>query len=198
MKQYMCDFETSTESWLALDNGTARVWAGCCCTIEEEPQIKFTVNNIDDFMNNLFKLGRIECYFHNLKFDGEYIVNWLFHNGFVYDADGKTNKSFSCVISSDGAWYEIEIVHKVLNKRYVKTTIYDSLKKLPMPVSRIAKSFNLPESKGQIDYDAYRPVGYELTDQEKEYITNDCIIVAKALFIQFSKGLKKMTIGSDA
>ena len=198
MKQYMCDFETSTESWLALDNGTARVWAGCCCTIEEQPQIKFIVNNIDDFMSNLFKLGRIECYFHNLKFDGEYIVNWLFHNGYVYDEYGKTEKSFSCVISSDGAWYEIEIVHKVLNKRYVKTTIYDSLKKLPMPVSRIAKSFNLPESKGIIDYDAYRPIGYELTDEEKEYITNDCLIVAKALFIQFSKGLKKMTIGSDA
>ena len=44
----------------------------------------------------------------------------------------------------------------------------------------------------------YRPVGYELTAEEQEYIKNDCIIVAKALYMQFEKGLEKMTIGSDA
>ena len=53
----MCDFETSTEEWLAIDNNTARVWAGCIVTIEDNPQIVCIDNNIDDFMDNLFKLG---------------------------------------------------------------------------------------------------------------------------------------------
>lgn len=194
----MCDFETSTEEWLVKDNGVARVWAGCLATIEKEPKVIAITNNIDDFMAKLIKLGNIECYFHNLKYDGEYIVSWLFNNGYKYDAKGKKEKSFSVVISDTGLWYEIQITHKVLNKRYVRTNIYDSLKKLPLKVSQIAKAFKLEEAKGSIDYDTYRPVGYELTAEEQEYIKNDCIIVAKALYMQFEKGLEKMTIGSDA
>lgn len=194
----MCDFETSTEEWLVKDNGVARVWAGCIATIEDNPKIVSIVNNIDDFMEQLIKLGNIECYFHNLKYDGEYIISWLFNNGYKYDAKGKSEKSFNVVISDSGIWYEIQITHKAYNKRYLRTTIYDSLKKLPLKVSQIAKAFKLEEAKGSIDYDMYRPVGYELTDEEKEYIKNDCIIVAKALYMQFEKGLEKMTIGSDA
>ena len=198
MKKYMCDFETSTEEWLAIDNNTARVWAGCIVTIEDNPQIVCIDNNIDDFMANLFKLGNIECYFHNLKYDGEYIIAWLMENGYSYDEKGKKPHSFNVIISDTGQWYEVRITHKVFKKRYVRTTIFDSLKKLPLKVAQIAKAFKLPEAKGVIDYDKYRPVGYELTDEEKEYIINDCVIVAKALYMQFTKGLDKMTIGSDA
>lgn len=193
----MCDFETSTEEWLIKDN-VARVWAGCIATIEKEPKIITITNNIDDFMAKLIKLGNIECYFHNLKYDGEYLVSWLFNNGYKYDDKGKVEKSFNVVISDTGMWYEIQITHKIFNKRYIRTTIYDSLKKIPLKVSQIAKAFKLEEAKGCIDYDMYRPVGYILTEEEKEYIKNDCVIVAKALFEQFSKGLDKMTIGSDA
>lgn len=194
----MCDFETSTEEWLVKDNGVARVWAGCLATIEKEPKVIAITNNIDDFMAKLIKLGNIECYFHNLKYDGEYIVSWLFNNGYKYDDKANKEKTFSVVISDAGLWYEITITHKAFNKRYVRTKIYDSLKKLPLKVSQIAKAFKLEEAKGSIDYDMYRPIGYELTDKEKDYIKNDCIIVAKALYIQFEKGLGKMTIGSDA
>lgn len=198
MLKYTADFETSTEEWLVKDNGVARVWAGCIATIEEKPKIITIVNNIDDFMKQLFKLGNIECYFHNLKYDGEYILSWLFNNGYKYDAKGKKEKTFNTIISDTGLWYEIQITHKVFNKRYVRTTIYDSLKKLPLKVSAIAKAFKLEEAKGSIDYERYRPIGYVLTEEEKEYITNDCVIVAKALYTQFTNGLEKITIGSDA
>lgn len=193
----MCDFETSTETWLEYDD-EARVWASCICTIEETPKIVALTNNIDDFMTELIKLGNCEAYFHNLKFDGEYIFSWLFRNGYVYDEKARKACTFNCVISDTGEWYSITITHKAFNKRYVRTTIYDSLKKLPLKVSAIAKAFKLPESKGSIDYDKYRPIGYELTEEEREYITNDVVIVAKALYMQFEKGLSKMTIGSDA
>lgn len=196
--KYMCDFETSTEEWLTIDNGVARVWAGCIATIEETPKIVNLSNNIDDFMRALIKLGNIDCFFHNLKFDGEYIISWLFKNGYKYREKPNKAKTFSCVISDMGQWYEIQITHKVFNKRYVRTTIYDSFKKLPLTVKAIAKAFNLDEQKGEIDYARYRPVGYEITEEERKYIENDCIIVAKALYLQFDKGLEKITIGSDA
>lgn len=194
----MLDFETSTDAWLARDNGVARVWAGCIASIEDNPKIIAIENNIDDFMKKLIKLGNIEAYFHNLKYDGEYIIAWLFSNGYKYSEKANKEKTFNCIISDTGEWYNITITHKSLNKRYIRTNIYDSLKKLPLKVSAIAKAFNLEMSKGEIDYDFYRPIGWQLTPEEVDYIQNDCLIVAKALYIQFKSGLEKMTIGADA
>lgn len=198
MQKYMADFETSTEKWLLRDNGVARVWAACITTIAEQPKVITLVNNIQTFMDKLTELGNCEVYFHNLKYDGEYVIAWLFEHGYEYQEGAKRERTFDCCISDMGQWYSITITHKVFNKRYVRTRIYDSLKKLPMKVSAIAKAFKLEESKGVIDYDLYRPVGYELTDNEREYIENDCKIVAKALWLQYHKGLDKMTVGSDA
>lgn len=198
MQKYMCDFETSTEEWLVRDNGVARVWASCITSIEEQPQVISIDTNIDKFMESTIKLGNCEMYFHNLKYDGEYIIAWLFEHGYEYLEGAKREKSFDCVIADTGVWYTITITHKKFNKRYVRTRIVDSLKKLPMPVRTIAKTFNLDMSKGEIDYDRYRPVGYELQEYEVDYIVRDCKIVAKALWLQFNKGLEKMTVGSDA
>ena len=43
-----------------------------------------------------------------------------------------------------------------------------------------------------------RKKGHELTLEEKEYIKNDVVIVAKALNVLFNEGLEKMTEGSNA
>src|SRR5690606_48436 len=80
-----------------------------------------------------------------------------------------------------------------------KTTEFrDSLKKLPMSVERVAESFKLDDSKGEIDYHKPRPVGYQLTDEEKDYIIKDVRIIAKALAVQLSQGMLRLTVGSDS
>jgi hypothetical protein len=76
--------------------------------------------------------------------------------------------------------------------------IYDSLKKLPFPVKKIAKDFKLDLEKGEIDYKAYRAPGHQITEEEFKYIKNDIEIIADALEIQFKQGLDKMTNGSDS
>ena len=43
-----------------------------------------------------------------------------------------------------------------------------------------------------------RSRNHTLTKEEKEYIKNDVVIVAKALNVIFSEGLTKMTQGSNA
>ena len=67
------------------------------------------------------------------------------------------------------------------NKKVKKVTFIDSLKIIPFSVEEIAKSFNLPISKLKIDYNEYREIGHILSVEEKEYIKNDVLIVAKAL-----------------
>lgn len=53
-------------------------------------------------------------------------------------------------------------------------------------------------SKLKIDYNKEREKGYILTNEEREYIKNDVLIVAKALKTLFDDKLTKMTIGSNA
>lgn len=186
----MADFETTTNP------DDCRVWAGCAVDIEKL-EVVHIGNNLDSFMEYLSNKNTV-CYFHNLKFDGEFILHWLFTHGFRL-SDSRKDKTFQCLITDDGLFYTIDIVfRRISQKKYCKVVFYDSLKKLPFKVAVIAKAFELQQSKGCIDYQADRPVGYELTQEEKDYIITDCQIVAEALSIQFSQGLKKMTNASDA
>lgn len=186
----MADFETT------VNPEDVRVWAGCAVDIEKL-EVVHIGNSLDGFMDYLKDKNTV-CYFHNLKFDGEFILHWLFTNGFRYD-DSRKDRTFQCLITDDGLFYSIEVVfrrHK--SKKYEKVVFYDSLKKLPFKVAVIAKAFELKTSKGEIDYKADRPRGYEMTPEEKDYIITDCQIVAEALKIQMEQGLKKMTNASDA
>lgn len=186
----MADFETTT------DPNDCRVWAGCAVDIEKL-EVAYLGTDLDGFMEYLQNKNTV-CYFHNLKFDGEFILHWLFTHGFKY-SDSRKDKTFQCLITDDGLFYSIEVVfHRFKSKKYHKVVFYDSLKKLPFKVAVIAKAFELSMSKGEIDYKAHRPKGYQLTEEEKDYIIRDCKIVAEALRIQFEQGLKKMTNASDA
>ena len=194
--KYVCDFETTSgDTWLAKDNGVARVWAYCCCTIEKEPKITKLGNSMDDFMAWLLK-GQKQAYFHNLAYDGEYIISWLYNNGYKYVEDSRDMKpkEFSALISDMGLFYNIDI--KLAPKKHVK--LYDSLKIIPLSVKEIAKAWNLEISKGEIDYEMYRKVGYKLTEEEKDYIKRDVKIVAYALHDFLSLGYDKITIGANA
>lgn len=188
-QKIVADFETTT------DKNDVRVWAVCAVDIETTETVHIG-NSIDGFMQWLSTRNTV-CYFHNLKFDGEFILHYLLTHGFTY-ADTRRERTFETLITDDGIFYSITVYFKKANKKYNKVTFYDSLKKLPFKVSVISKAFELEDEKLEIDYDAPRPVGHELTEEEKRYIVNDCRIVAQALKIQMEQGLTKMTNASDA
>lgn len=188
-KIYEGDFETTT------DPEDVRVWASCLVDVESI-ETSFIGNDIDSFFDFLKDKNSV-VYFHNLKFDGEFILSYLLSHGYQY-SQTRESKTFDTLITDDGLFYSITVYFEKLNKKYKKVVIYDSLKKLPFKVSVIAKAFELADQKGSIDYKAHRERGHVLTEEEKEYIIKDCRIVAQALKIQFSKGLVKMTNASDA
>ena len=189
LKRYVADFETTTHE------DDCHVWAYGTCEVGNTDNTTIGTR-IDDFMEWCAKENKI-VYFHNLKFDGEFIIHWLFNHGFTYSKDPK-EKTFSTVVSSMGQFYIIEVVFGVGNKKLQKVTFYDSLKKLPFPVRKIAQDFNLPIQKLEIDYNEERKENHVLTEQEIEYVLHDVKIVAMALEIQISQNLTKITNGSDA
>lgn len=185
----MCDFETTTTP------DDVRVWAVCAVDIETTETV-FIDNNIHSFFKYLENKNTV-CYFHNLKFDGEFILHYLLTHGYKYN-NTHNPKTFETLITDDGVFYSITVYFAKLNKRYKKVVFYDSLKKLPFKVSVISKAFELQDEKLEIDYKVYRSVNHQLTEEEKQYIVNDCRIVAQALNIQMKQGLTKMTNASDA
>jgi hypothetical protein len=140
---------------------------------------------------------KADCYFNNLRFDGEFIINHLLKEGYTYSKKGK-EKTFNVIISKMGQWYMIDICYGYHKNKKLHTKIYDSLKKLPFPVKKIAKDFHLAIQKGEIDYHQYRPIGHEITDEELSYIKNDIGIIGQALAIQFNQGLTAITNGKDS
>jgi hypothetical protein len=185
---FVADFETTTEEH------DCRVWGWGLCSVES--LVFGWGKDIDEFMNKMkYDDDITKIYFHNLKFDGEFVENWLFRNGFKHTTDRKVYPGeFSSLISDMGTFYQFVV--KFPNGK--KLTIQDSLKLIPLPVSKIASAFGLEGGKGEIDYKMDRPVGYEMTQEEIQYIKDDCVLVAKALKITFDSGLKKMTTASNA
>lgn len=191
-KKYVCDFETTTKE------DDCRVWAYGCMEIGNKKNLKIGTK-IEDFMD-WCKKEKCDIYFHNLKFDGSFIVNWLLHNGYTHSADGLP-MTFNTIISNMGQWYMIDICYGYKGKKKLHTKIYDSLKKLPFSVDVIGKAFNLGSNKVEVDPEFYtreRNENHEITEEEYLYIYSDLEVMADALEIQFNQGLKAMTSGSDS
>lgn len=188
--QYVADFETTT------DLNDCRVWAWAVCEVGFTELVGLG-NDIDSFIKFCIENNGV-YYFHNLAFDGEFILSYLLNHGFTY-SDKSKSKTFKTLISNTGKFYQMKVVfERHGNKKMNACTFKDSLKKLPMSVASIAKTFDLPMHKLEIDYNETRPVGHELTKKEVDYIANDVGIVSLALHHQFETGLEKLTIGSDA
>lgn len=193
MKKFTADFETAT--W--LENETY-VWAWAICEIGNPDNIIID-NNIESFIKFCKDSGNSTMYFHNLKFDGEFIISYLLNNGYelILGSKEKRDNTFTTLISDMGLFYSMTIYFNVKGKKVNKVTIIDSLKILNMSVDKVAKSFGLPISKLELDYDTPREKGYILKDYERDYIKNDVKIMALALDILFKQGLDYMTAGSN-
>lgn len=203
----MGDFETTKDKLGEYKNYKgeikgrykARVWASALIDIYTEELYQLT-NNIDKMMYWLFdnsKKNDIELYYHNLKFDGKFIIDWLLRNGWTVNPKLNEKKNFSTLITNNGIFYQI-VIKKGSSKNSCRIVIRDSLKIIPLPVKAIAKAYNMPISKGEIDYDLPRHEDWQITEEEEDYILKDVKIVAKALREHFKEGHTKMTASSNA
>ena len=186
-KWYVADFETTSEAFYEK-YGFTRVWLYAIC--DSEGVIVERGYDINTFMGHLSNYRGKTIYFHNEKFDGTFIIDWLLKNDYEYYDDlKKVDKGFTTLIGEMGEFYSIDI--KMSKKNQIH--IHDSLKLLPFKVEKLAKDFNMPIKKLEIDYD-----DYTITPQKIEYVDHDVQIVAAALKYIKSKGMTKMTTDSCA
>ena len=187
---YACDFETTVYE----GQTTTEVWAACIAKLFDEAD-PLIYGNIHSFFDYVYSLGKNVClYFHNLKFDGAFIVDWLFRSGYRFNRVSEKemhNGEFKCSISQMGQWYNIII------KKYGKIyEIRDSLKLLPFTLKRIGESFQTEHKKLEMEYVGFRYPDCPISEDEQHYIKNDVLVLKEALEIMFNEGHDSITIGS--
>ena len=201
-KYFACDFETTvyegqdyTEVWLS----------GAIELYTDKPYVFGSIDGLFDF----FKKQRtnIIAYFHNLKFDGSFILDYLLIQEKMKQAsiqsgsqenniswippDDMQNGTFQYAISDKGQWYTIILKYR---DRYIE--FRDSLKLLPFSLTAIGKSFNTPHKKLSMEYEGFRYANCPVTPQELEYFHNDLYVLKEALEIMFDQGHQRLTIGA--
>jgi hypothetical protein len=187
---YVADFETTT------DPNDCRVWAwGLAAVQSPEYENVEHGTSIETFFARI-QCQNGTCYFHNLRFDGAFLIDWLLKNGYEHITERTLyrDKTFKSLISDMGKFYSITVRWE----GGLSTEFRDSLKKLPMGVRRIAKAFNLETSKGELDYETHRDLGHELTPEELDYLKRDVSIIGQAMKEVIANGMTKLTVASDA
>lgn len=203
---YVADFETT------VYKGQERtdVWSAAISELFDESDQVTVLGSIDSLFEYLCgKRQNIVCYFHNLKFDGSFWLDYLIkekkYKQALYSIDGTEdyqsqrflpkskmkNKTFSYSISSMGQWYKIDIK---INNKIIE--LRDSLKLLPFSLKRIGNSFQTKHRKLDMEYEGLRYPNCKILEEELRYIKNDVLVLKEAMEIMFREGHKKLTIGS--
>lgn len=191
------DFETTTifEKNLERDINNKKLvtWLNCFVDIRKCYDMqKYRIStSTEEFFEQVHK--QIEqqenhdviIYFHNLKFDGSYILNYF----------NEKKIEFDTFINDMGQWYSITYHYKDY-----KIVIRDSLKILNFSIKQIGKDMLKTVEKGvtplteeKIALDECYKNGYV------DYVIRDVEILAKALNkMIFEQGFEKFTASSQA
>lgn len=183
----MCDFETTigdrTNVWL---------W-GSYDILTDEFIYDVDIESFIDFVHE----DNSRIYFHNLKFDGMFLLDYYLKNGYTWVNDDKKQQkgTIKTVISDKGQFYKI-VVCTSKNK---KIEYRDSYKIISLAVEDIPKAFGLPLQKLYMDYVAHSYGEPNIpTSDDIKYLYHDCKIVALALKIMMEQHMDNLTTGSNA
>lgn len=197
VKHLAADFETCFNE----QRDDVRVWAWGLADI-----FSFNFehgNSIDSFMERLTSDTYVyDVAIHNLKFDGNFILPYLYRNGYTYLSNkefmdgwksGKDlSKCFTHNITTMGQWFSLTVCKETKATKDTPAFIHfwDSLKLFPQTLKEVGEQYCSLYKKIDEDasfYEALRPVGHALTDEELHYLQNDCLVLCEALQAQYAR-----------
>lgn len=201
---YAFDIESHNDPE-SIKNKETSMWLGCLIdetnSIDDENSYLY---NMDSFLDKLEVLSNpprkhgekkkpcknIAIWVYNLSFEWSFILPVLLARGFTYKE----------VITKDDEYcYNTVSTHSVssvwnINLKFSKKSgsiIFRDLAKIyGGGLGNVAKSFNLPTQKGEIDYRLNRLHGWIPTKEEKEYCFKDTRIIIDILLEMQRRGDK--------
>ena len=193
---FACDFETEVYD----GQKETKVWLwGACPLYTEDIEIGETIESFFEFLTKLNE--NVILYFHNLRFDGSFILYYLEQNGYknTYNEEAKEfekltqRKTYKYLVTEFNQWYKIDIM--LPNKKHIE--IKDSLKLMPLDLRTLEKSFETRHNKLNMEYIGKR--NNKATEEEVKYLKNDVFVLKECLekFKDFAS-LDNLTISSNA
>ena len=183
-------------------NKDVEVYSAAWCVVGDLEPASVTIRrNWYEFINDLLNLGftTVNCYFHNLKYDGSFIINYIRHRTFFKDrCDKKRNElrhgEYNYLISENGQFFNI-----CFKYNGVLVCFVDSYKIIPYSLKKIGEEFETKYRKLEMDHELYHEEDTELTEEEQDYIKNDVLILSEVMdyFLNVAK-LKEETIAGCA
>lgn len=188
----VADFETTVYE----GQTDTEVWSAACAFVYDDSENVTILGSIEDFFNYIFRMRKnIKLWFHNLKFDGTFIMDYLLRNGYRYYDGNRFNmptKTFKALISSKRRFYSITI----RTGKNCTITLQDSAKLVPFTLSEAADAFKTKHKKLEMEYKGRRYAHCPITLEEKMYIINDVLVLKELIEILLDRGMDKLTIGS--
>ena len=197
-KKYKCyafDIESHNDEE-SIEKKETSMWLGCL--IDETNKIddeNSYLYNMDSFLDKIEELStpvrkhgekkkpckNIVIYVYNLSFEWSFILPVMLERGFKYKEQ---------ITDEDEMCYNTVSTHSVssvwnINVKFHKKSgmiIFRDLAKIyGGGLGKVAKAFNLPTQKGEIDYRKNRLHNYVVTQEEKEYCFKDTRIIIDIL-----------------
>lgn len=193
--EYCCDFETTSLKQYEVE-GLTRVYLYKIVDLKTGKKEHYGIN-IEDFINYIFsEKDVLKVYFHNLSFDGSFIIYHLITNRWKYVDELKDPTkvpTFSAIIDNFNSIYQL-----TLSKDDRLITINCSYKLTGLSIKELGKLVGLDKLNESHDYEEmknYKSIE-EVSKEELSYITNDVEIMRQAIIKCYELGIRGMTKSS--
>lgn len=189
----VADFETTVYNGQTF----TECWSCASAFLNDNTDNVEIQGNLTDFMRYLFSFRLpIRLWFHNLKFDGTFIIDWLLRHGYRFQVPDNRKKlptkTFTALISSKRRFYTI----KIRTYENVTITLCDSVKLIPFSLSEAAKAFKTKCEKLDMEYVGKRYANCPISLKERCYIINDVLVLKEIMEILLARSMDRLTIGS--
>ena len=193
--EYCCDFETTSLKQYEIE-GETRVYLYKIVDLKTGKKEHYGVN-IEDFIQYIFtEKDILKVYFHNLSFDGSFIIYHLMTTGWKYVDEIKSptkQPTFTAIIDNFNSIYELTLSKE---ERIIK--INCSYKLTGLSIKELGKLVGLDKLNETHNYEElknYKSIE-EVSEEELSYITNDVEIMRQAIIKCYQLGIRGMTKSS--
>ena len=193
---FCADFETTSYNQYLKEKETRVYLWKMINGVDNKEYIGIDINS---FFTTLESLKEdVTVYFHNLSFDGEFILWYILGCGYTYSGEEGVveNGSFYTIIDETSSIYAIDVK---LNNGFV-VHFKCSYKLFPKSIKEIGKMVGIEKLNETHDYEEEKHFNSveELSEEEVKYITNDVRIMVALINYLNSVGITGITMSSSA
>ena len=194
-KVFAFDIESHNDEE-SIKNKTTSMWLGCLIDdtskIDEESSYCYTmeevINKLEELSNPKRRHGEkkkptknICVYVYNLSFEWSFMLPVLLEKGFKFKEAIEEQDEYCFNTISTHSVSSVWNINLKFSAKSGNIIFRDLAKIYGGGLGKVAKAFNLPTQKGEIDYRLNRLHGWIPTKEEKEYCFKDTRIIIDIL-----------------